>query len=100
MVLADGLRRVARVTEHEQTLTASVGVRASGEVSVTRGLNDIRLAVLGILVTVGLAAAAIPDVWSTQLAAGLGSFAFACALVHSRRARHQLMSFAHWLTEK
>ena len=44
------------------------------------------------------AAAAIPDVWWTQLVVGVGSFAFACFLIRWRRSRNYLMSFAHWLT--
>ena len=82
----------------EKTLTAHVGVSAQAKMSVDRGLNDIRLAVLGILVAVGLAAATIPDVWSSQLLAGVGVFVFACFLVGWGRTRHYLMSFAHWLT--
>jgi hypothetical protein len=79
-------------------MTATVHPTASAIASVERGLNEIRLAVLGILVTVGLAAAAIPDAWLTQLAAGIRSFAFACLLVHWKWSRHYLMSFIHWLT--
>ena len=94
------LPSVSEPVTHEKELTATVKATASvaGGVTVVRGLNDFRLAVLGILVTVGLAAAAIPDAWSTQLAAGLGSFAFACLLVRWRRSRHYLMSFVYWLT--
>jgi hypothetical protein len=83
---------------YEKTMGARVSVSGSMEASVARGLNEIRLAVVGILVTVGLAAAAIPDAWTTQLAAGLGSFAFACLLVRWRRSRQYLMSLAHRLT--
>ena len=92
---------VAEGTTHEKSGTASLTARSglSATGTVERGLNDIRLAVLGLLVAVGLAAAAVPEAWLTQRAAGVRSFVFACFLVRWKRSRHLLMSFAHWLTE-
>ncbi len=57
---------------HKQEMTAGVhaGATVEGGLTIERGLNDLRVAVLGILVRVGLAAAAIPDAWWTQLVAG------------------------------
>jgi hypothetical protein len=74
-------------------------MRLSAEGSVERGLNDTRLAVLGIIVTIGLTVGfAVADTWWVGFVAGVGSFVLACALIRWRRSRHLLMSFMHWLT--
>ena len=70
----------------------------SGEDEFERGLNEIRLAVLGIIVAVGLAAAAIPDAWPSQLATGVGTFILACLLIRWKPSRGRLMDFMYWLT--
>lgn len=67
--------------------------------TVERGLNDIRLAVLGILVGIALAVGfGVEARWWIQLVAGIGSFAVACFLVRWPQSRRRLMSFAHRLT--
>jgi hypothetical protein len=67
--------------------------------TVERGLNETRLAVLGILVGIGLAVGfGVPGPWEVKLAAGLGSFAVACLLIRWTWSRHHLMEFMHWLT--
>ena len=57
---------------------ASVIGRASisATVSVERGLNDMRLAVLGIIVTIGLTVGfGVDGPWWAKLSAGAGSLA-------------------------
>jgi hypothetical protein len=65
-----------RVTEegrhHEVRIDDSVQVSDSISVDVGRGLEGIRLAVLGIIVSgiivsIGLAAAALPEVWWVRI---------------------------------
>jgi len=73
------------------------GIPSGGE-TFTRGLNDARLAMLGILVAIALGAAALAPGW-WRLLAGLGAFAASCALIKWPRSRHGLMSFIHWLTD-
>jgi hypothetical protein len=65
---------------------------------VTRGLTEIRLAVLGILVAVALGSAALAYDWWQRLAVGFGAFGVCCALIRWPRSRNRLMKFAHWLT--
>lgn len=82
-------------------MTATVGTTASlsGTAAVERGLNELRLAVLGILVGIGLSVGfGIEASWWIQLIAGIGSFVGACFLVWWRPSRHRLMSFMHRLT--
>jgi hypothetical protein len=77
----------------------TVGVSASVATTVERGLNELRLAVLGILVGIGLAVGfGTPGPWDVKLLAGLGSFVGACLLIRWRRTRHLLMAFMHRLT--
>jgi hypothetical protein len=86
---------------HKQELAATVTGRAvvSGTATVVRGLNELGLAVLGILVGIALSVAfGVDGPWWAQLLAGVGSFAFACFLVRWPPSRHRLMSFMHWLT--
>jgi hypothetical protein len=48
--------------------------------------------VLGILVGVALAAASLADGWwAAQLVAGLGTFVFACLVIHLPRTREKIM---------
>jgi hypothetical protein len=88
--------------EYEKTgaasLTATTGMEVSAEVK--RGLNDIRLAVLGILVTIGLTVGFGISVWCGWwgVLAGIGSFVIACGLIKWGWSRNKLMEFAHWLT--
>jgi predicted RNA-binding Zn-ribbon protein involved in translation (DUF1610 family) len=84
---------------YEASASATVSVSASAQATVERGLNDIRLAVLGILVGISLAVGfGVSCPWWEQLAAGLGSFAVSCFLIRWSRTRHLLMTFMHWLT--
>lgn len=68
---------------HEKTLTAIVGTSAIvADLSVKRGLNDIRLAVLGILVGIRLGVGlGVAGPWWAGVLAGAGSFAAACFLI-------------------
>jgi len=62
-------------------------------------LNDIRLAVLGIIVGIGLSVGfGIEASWPWQVAAGIGSCVVSAAAIHHPRTRNWLMSFAHRLT--
>jgi hypothetical protein len=64
---------------------------------VERALNDIRLAVLGILVTIGLSVGfGVPGPWWCQILAGVGAVAVVCAAI--RWLEHPLMTVMHWLT--
>jgi uncharacterized membrane protein YedE/YeeE len=84
---------------HQATMTATLRVGGSASAQVERGLNDTRLAVLGILVAIGLTVGfGAPGGWAVQLVAGAGSFALACALIRWPRSRHVLMEFMHRLT--
>lgn len=86
---------------HDQALTTNVGVRSSVTGTVERGLNDTRLAVLGILVAIGLTVGfGMQCAWWVRVVAGLGSFVLACALIKWGRSRHYLMAFVHWLTDR
>ena len=87
----------ARRFETRGTLTLATAASASAEVE--RGVNDIRLAVLGILVTIGLTVGFGVDAraW-VRVASGLGAFALAAFLIWWRPARKRLMAFMHRLT--
>jgi hypothetical protein len=66
---------------------------------VERGLNDVRLAVLGILVGIGLTVGfgVGGPIWLRFLA-GVVAFAVAAFLVWWRPGRKRLMAFMHRLT--
>jgi hypothetical protein len=71
-----------------------LGLRISDSVkaSVDRGLNEIRLAVLGIVVTIGLTVGfGVDSLWWVKLAAGAGSFIVTCALLRIGKTRHWLI---------
>jgi hypothetical protein len=75
-------------------LTDSVGMPV-----IRRGLDALRLAVLGILITIGLSVGfGIEARWYVQIPAGLASFAAACLLVWWEPSRHRLMGFVARLT--
>ncbi len=83
----------------KQMTALPVNVSASAEGSVERGLNEIRLAVLGIVVAIGLTVGIGFDAtWWIGVLAGGGSFLFSCFLIGFRPARRRLMSFMHRLT--
>jgi hypothetical protein len=86
-----------RPTKHEVEANVTVGIHASAEASVRRGLNEVRLAVLGILVAISLGAAALAPGW-WRLVAGVGTFALSCLLIRWERSRHLLMEFMHRVT--
>ena len=85
----------------EKTMIASVGATAVDiEFTVDRGLNGVRLAVLGILVGIGLTVGfGVPGPVWVGAVAGAGSFVAACFLIRSKPSRRRLMSFMHWLTD-
>lgn len=84
---------------YEKKMTAHVTASASVETSVERGLNETRLAVLGIVVAIGLTVGVgFDETWWIGVRAGGGSFLFSCVVIRFRPARRQLMSFMHWLT--
>lgn len=84
---------------YAKEMTAPVTVSATAEGSVERGLNEIRLAVLGIVVAIGLTVGIGFDAtWWIGILAGGGSFLLSCFLIGFGPARRQLMSFMHWLT--
>jgi hypothetical protein len=87
------------VVHEMEMITAPVTVSARVEGSVERGLNETRLAVLGIVVAIGLTVGLGFDAtWWIGVLAGAGSFLFSCFVIRFRPARRQLMSFMHWLT--
>jgi hypothetical protein len=89
--LTETSARTTRWIESPESVTA--------ELSVVRGLNEMRLAVLGILVTIGLTIGfGVDGPWWSQLGAGGGSFVFSALLIKLPRSRHLMMSFMHWLT--
>jgi DNA-directed RNA polymerase subunit RPC12/RpoP len=87
---------LSRIVEGAATL--SVRATVSTSAAVERGLNATRLAVLGILVGVALAAASLANAWWTRLAAGLATFLLACAVIRVPWTREKMMRFMHWLT--
>ncbi len=71
----------------------------TAELSVVRGLNDLRLAVLGILVGIGLTVGfGIESAWWIRGLAGAGSFVLAAGLIAWPRSRHWMMAFIHRIT--
>lgn len=85
--------------EHSVTATAAVHASASVSAEVERGLNDVRLAVLGILVGIALTVGfGVPCSWWVQVLAGLGAFAVGCVLIRWRWSRNHLMEFMHRVT--
>jgi len=86
-----------KIIEGEAAITGRTTVSATA--TVERGLNEIRLAVLGIIITIGLTVGlGVEGAWWVKLAAGAGSFVLSSVLLRWRRTRHRLMSAAHWLT--
>lgn len=82
--------------EHSVAMSATVHASASVSVEVERGLNDIRLAVLGILVGIALTVGfGVPgSVW-VQVLAGLGAFATGCVLIRWRWSLRHHSSAPH-----
>jgi len=66
---------------------------------VERALNEMRLAVLGILVGIGLTVGfGVPCPWWAQIVAGVSAFAMGCVLIKWTFSRQLMMRFMHWLT--
>jgi hypothetical protein len=85
--------------QHEGEVHMGMTMGGGAAASVERGLNDIRLAVLGVLVTIGLSFFfGVSGPWWERGAWGLGSFAVACLLIWRPRSRRVLMGFMHRLT--
>jgi hypothetical protein len=84
---------------HEGKASLNLGFGGSASATVERGLNDIRLAVLGVLVTIGLTVGfgVSGPLWQ-RVAWGVAAFAAACGLIAWSRSRHLLMEFMHRLT--
>jgi hypothetical protein len=86
-----------RLVEVAASLTAGASISTAG--SVERGLNDLRLAVLGILVGIALSVAfGIDASWPVQVAAGVATFACSAALIRWPKSRHLMMQFMHRVT--
>lgn len=80
-------------------VASTVTVTSSVNAEVERGLNDVRLAVLGILVSIGLTVGfGVGGSICWRVAAGVGAFAFAAFLIWWRPVRKLLMAFMHRLT--
>jgi hypothetical protein len=87
---------------HERSGTVTAQPKASAGIKVTRGLNDTRLAILGIMVTIALTVAfGIQNVdWWGRILIGIALFVAVAVGSHfvlrSERATDRLMAFAHW----
>lgn len=78
---------------------SSVTVTGSIKTEVERGLNDVRLAVLGILVGIGLTVAfGVGGPLWLRFLAGIVAFAVASFLIGWAPVRRRLMAFMHRLT--
>lgn len=88
--------------EHFVSVHSEIRLESSVEAEVERGLNDTRLAVLGILVGIGLTVGLAVGFGVSSLAwgflAGIGSFVLACVAIGWGRSRHFLMEFMYRLT--
>jgi hypothetical protein len=85
---------------HEGSATAVSRVSVSAEASVERGLNDVRLAVFGVIIAVPFSAAALaaPAGWPIALVVGVGSAVLTVVAFRWRPARHLLMEAMHRIT--
>jgi hypothetical protein len=83
----------------EKTGASAMGHAASGRRNLERGLTELRVAVLGIVLTIGLSVYfGVPGCWwTTRLAAGLGALFVAGWAIRWKPSRNRLMSFAAWL---
>lgn len=68
------------------------------ELKIEPSLVEARLTLLGVLAAIGLGAAGVAlsagGRWCVALASGLGSFVFACVLIHWRPTRSRLAQLA------
>jgi uncharacterized membrane protein YagU involved in acid resistance len=92
------------MTDHERRIEDALAVSDQPpQVVVERGVNEMRVALLAILVTIALTVGFGVDAsWWAQLAIGAGAFAGACAAVAAstrwKPARTRVMGFVHWLS--
>jgi hypothetical protein len=87
---------------YEKTGRVSTKVTAGAEMGVTRGLNDTRLAILAIMVSIACDFAfGVEGPWWYRVLLGLAVFAGIAVgghVVLSReRPTHVVMAFAHWV---
>jgi hypothetical protein len=88
------LNRTYKVELHD-----TVDMTGSVNRTIERGLNELRLAVLGILAGIGISVAfGVGGDWWRELAAGVGAVVIAGALIRIKRSRNKLMSLMHWLS--
>ena len=74
-------------------------VEMSIKATVERGLNALRLAMFGILVTIGLTVGfGVPGPWCVGVAAGIGSAMLAATLFAWGWSRHWLMESMRRIT--
>jgi hypothetical protein len=89
----------SRARGFESSAAIQATLTVSTEASVERGLNELRLAVLGILVTIGLTVGiGFDSAWWVGVLAGLGSFVLAARVIAWPRSRHWMMLFMHRIT--
>jgi hypothetical protein len=82
-------------------LAFSAAIRATATLTgpVERGLDEIRLGVLGIVVTIGLTVGFGADAsWWVGVLAGAGSFGLALGAIWWPTSRDLLMEFMHRVT--
>ena len=86
-----------RIVELEATVAGRATIPAAE--SVERGLNDIRLTVLGILVGIALSVGfGVDSSWPVQVAAAVGTFVGSALLIRWKESRHLMMEFMHRVT--
>jgi hypothetical protein len=83
----------------EGSATVAVRANVSSVTSVERGLNDVRLAVLGILVSIAVSVGfGVEGAWWVQTAAAAGTFLVGALLLSLQWSRHLMMDFMHRIT--
>jgi hypothetical protein len=87
--------------EHHSLSGESRGVSgASGDLSVERGLNEIRLALLALLVGIALTVGfGIDAALRIRLLCAASSFILTLCAIRNRTSRRSLMAFIHWILE-
>jgi len=86
---------------HQASASLKLDVNISTAAQVERALNEIRLAVLGVLVGIGLTVFfGVSGPWWERAAWGLASVGVAGFLIGWSRSRNVLMDVMHRLTGK
>lgn len=86
-------------------ITGKVGLAAESDMAVAatvrRGLNELRLAVLGIVVGIALTVAfGVQDVGLiARVGIGISTFIVVALLFHCERSRRVLMIVGRWIVE-